>query len=154
MKKNPRFTKAMELWDIILNYVLCEYIIFHMIFTLFCMNYSRSFITMLKVSCNSLRIFPFLDVYVCIGLFCDPFFFSFFVCQASLFYAWFGFDLPSWWKFSFTLAAATKSNSSRTSKRVWGDNERVILLCVLRRSRSSHVWRLCRVSEGLSLDYG
>jgi hypothetical protein len=37
---------------------------------------------------------------------------------------------------------------------VWGDNEGVIFLCALRRSRSSHVWRLCRVSEGLSLDYG
>ncbi|KAI3698779.1 hypothetical protein L2E82_42601 [Cichorium intybus] len=56
----------------------------------------------------------------------------------------------------FSLAATTNSNRSRTTTQVWGDNnnEGVIPLCVLRRSRSSHIWRLRRVSVGLSLDYG
>ncbi|KAG5596973.1 hypothetical protein H5410_038205 [Solanum commersonii] len=53
-----------------------------------------------------------------------------------------------------SLAAIKTSCFSRTSKWVWGKNERVILLCVLRGSRSSHIWRLCRVSAGLTLDYG
>lgn len=55
---------------------------------------------------------------------------------------------------AFTLAATARLKSSPTFVRVWGSNERAILLCVLRRSRSSYAWRLCRVSEGLFLDYG
>uniref|UniRef100_A0A0A0K3N3 Secreted protein n=1 Tax=Cucumis sativus TaxID=3659 RepID=A0A0A0K3N3_CUCSA len=55
-------------------------------------------------------------------------------------------------KTPFTLAAATSSKSSRTFKWVWDNG--VISLGVLRKSRSSHIWRLCRVLEGLSLDYG
>ncbi|KAG7011939.1 hypothetical protein SDJN02_26847, partial [Cucurbita argyrosperma subsp. argyrosperma] len=55
-------------------------------------------------------------------------------------------------KILFTLAAATSSNSSRTFKWVWDNG--VISLGVLRKSRSSYIWRLCRVLEGLSLDYG
>jgi hypothetical protein len=75
--------------------------------------------------------------------------------QASFSFACLGLGSPSWQRFSFTLAAATKSNSSRTSKRVWGSStEEVILVCVLKKSRSSHIWRLCRISEGLSVDYG
>ncbi|KAI3728806.1 hypothetical protein L6452_17450 [Arctium lappa] len=55
----------------------------------------------------------------------------------------------------FSLAATTNLNRSRTPRQVWGNrNEGVILLCVLRRSRSSHIWRLRRVSVGLSFDYG
>ncbi|CAH1414476.1 unnamed protein product [Lactuca virosa] len=45
----------------------------------------------------------------------------------------------------FSLAATTSSNSSRTTKQVWVENNNeggVIPLCVLRRSRSSHIWRL------------
>lgn len=64
-----------------------------------------------------------------------------------------GSGSPSGQKTLFTLAAATSSNSSRTSKWVW-DNGVIISLGVLRKSRSSHIWRLCRVLEGLSLDYG
>lgn len=55
---------------------------------------------------------------------------------------------------AFTLAATARLKSSPPFVRVWGSNERAILLCVLRRSRSSYAWRLCRVSEGLFLDYG
>ncbi|KAK1437918.1 hypothetical protein QVD17_03718 [Tagetes erecta] len=58
-------------------------------------------------------------------------------------------------KSCFSLAATKNINCTRTTKSVVGDNnEGVILLCVLRRSRSSHIWRLRRVSVGLSLDYG
>ncbi|MED6164456.1 hypothetical protein PIB30_090271 [Stylosanthes scabra] len=60
----------------------------------------------------------------------------------------------SWKRISFTLAAPIKYKYSRTSRRVWGDEEKVISLCVLQRSRSSDIWRLCRVSVGLTLDYG
>lgn len=52
----------------------------------------------------------------------------------------------------FTLAAAISLNPSRTFKWVWDNG--VISLGVLRKSRSSHIWRLCRVLEGRSLDYG
>jgi hypothetical protein len=77
------------------------------------------------------------------------------VYQGSVSYACFGLGSPSWQRFSFTLAAAIKSNSSRTSKRVWGSStEGATLVCFLRKSRSSHIWRLCRISEGLSFDYG
>ncbi|KAL9252584.1 hypothetical protein AKJ16_DCAP07814 [Drosera capensis] len=53
-----------------------------------------------------------------------------------------------------SLAATGQIKPSRTFKWVWSSNYRVVLLCVLRRSRSSQMWRLCRVSEGLSVDYG
>ncbi|KAH1248052.1 hypothetical protein GmHk_06G017817 [Glycine max] len=69
-------------------------------------------------------------------------------------YAYLSLDSADWKGISFTLAAITNSNYSRTSRRVWGDKEGVIWLCVLRRSKSSDIWRLCRVSVGLSLDYG
>ncbi|RZB75244.1 Protein phosphatase 1 regulatory subunit pprA isoform F, partial [Glycine soja] len=69
-------------------------------------------------------------------------------------YAYLSLDSAGCKGISFTLAAITKSNYSRTSRRVWGDEEGVIWLCVLRRSKSSDIWRLCRVSVGLSLDYG
>ncbi|KAF1885186.1 hypothetical protein Lal_00029075 [Lupinus albus] len=75
--------------------------------------------------------------------------------QVCISYAYLSLDSASQRRISFTLAALTNSNYSRTSRRVWGDNEAgVILLCVLQRSRSSDIWRLCRVSVGLSLDYG
>lgn len=81
--------------------------------------------------------------------------FSFPVYQAGVSYAYLGLGSPSWQRFSFTLAAVANSNSSRTSRRVWGSSTGgLILVCVLKKSRSSHIWRLCRVSEGLSLDYG
>lgn len=76
------------------------------------------------------------------------------ICQVSVCYTCLGFSFPACERFSITLAAATHSKLSRTTKRVWGTNDLVILLCVLRRSRSSHIWRLCRISEGLSVDYG
>ncbi|GMH12599.1 hypothetical protein Nepgr_014440 [Nepenthes gracilis] len=58
-----------------------------------------------------------------------------------------GLGFLCWQGFSITLAAVTQLNPSRTSKWVWGTNDWLILLRVLRRSRSSHVWRLCRASE-------
>ncbi|KAI4322596.1 hypothetical protein L6164_022273 [Bauhinia variegata] len=73
--------------------------------------------------------------------------------EAYISYAYFSLGSTCWKRISFTLAALTQSNCSRTSRRVW-DDEGVILLCALRRSRSSDIWRLCRVSVGLSLDYG
>ncbi|KAK7342176.1 hypothetical protein VNO80_25119 [Phaseolus coccineus] len=81
-----------------------------------------------------------------------PFFHSF--KEDCISYAYLSLDCAGWKGISFTLAAITKSNYSRTSRRVWGDEEGVIWLCVLRRSKSSDIWRLCRVSVGLSLDYG
>ncbi|GAB2274850.1 hypothetical protein Dimus_009622 [Dionaea muscipula] len=60
----------------------------------------------------------------------------------------FGTDSPT------SLAAAVQSKPSRTSKWARAANDWVVLLCVWRRSRSSNIWRLCRVSEGLSVDYG
>lgn len=92
-----------------------------------------------------------LELYICSRLRHSLSFF-FPIYQAGLSYACFG--SPSWQRFSFTLAAVTRSNSSRTLKRVWGSSTGVILVCVLAKSRSSHIWRLCRASEGLSLDYG
>lgn len=77
-----------------------------------------------------------------------------FIYQDCISYAYLSLDSAGCKGISFTLAAITKSNYSRTSKRVWGDEEGVIWLCVLRRSKSSDIWRLCRVSVGLSLDYG
>ncbi|KAK7312755.1 hypothetical protein VNO77_36856 [Canavalia gladiata] len=69
-------------------------------------------------------------------------------------YAYLSLDSAGWKRIYFTLAALTKSKYSRTSRRVWDDEEGVIWLCVLRRSKSSDIWRLCRVSVGLFLDYG
>lgn len=79
---------------------------------------------------------------------------SSFTYQDCISYAYLSLDSAGCKGISFTLAAITKSNYSRTSRRVWGDKEGVIWLCVLRRSKSSDIWRLCRVSVGLSLDYG
>lgn len=70
------------------------------------------------------------------------------------FYADLPRDSPSWKRIYFTLAAITQSNYSRTSKKVWGDEGGVISLFVLRRTKASDIWRLCRVSVGLSVDYG
>ncbi|KAK7257495.1 hypothetical protein RIF29_31515 [Crotalaria pallida] len=80
--------------------------------------------------------------------------FSILLNQVCVSYAYLSLGSASQKRISFTLAAITNSKYSRTSRRVWGDADGVILLCVLRRSRSSDVWRLCRVSVGLSLDYG
>ncbi|RDX80805.1 Protein phosphatase 1 regulatory subunit pprA, partial [Mucuna pruriens] len=65
---------------------------------------------------------------------------------ACISYVYLSLDSAGWKGISFTLAAITKSNYSRTSRRVWGDEQGAIGLCVLRRSKSSDVWRLCPVN--------
>ena len=54
-----------------------------------------------------------------------------------------------------TLAASAKPCASRTSAQVWGGFDVVTSLSPLPRvSLASVIWRLRRVSEGLTLDYG
>ena len=57
-----------------------------------------------------------------------------------------------WFALLFTLAA-TVGSFSRTSK-VWGRAAVLIAPVSHSQSWSSHVWRWCRMVQGLSLDYG
>lgn len=55
----------------------------------------------------------------------------------------------------YTLAASAKPRASRTSAQVWGGLDVVTSLSPLPRvSLASIIWRLRRVSQGLTLDYG
>lgn len=66
-----------------------------------------------------------------------------------------GFFLSSRSNCTYTLAASAKPRASRTSAQVWGGLDVVTSLSPLPRvSLASVIWRLRRVSEGLTLDYG
>ncbi|WZY82961.1 hypothetical protein YC2023_029345 [Brassica napus] len=54
----------------------------------------------------------------------------------------------------FTLAASAKTCASRTSAQVWGGLQLLPSLSLPSISLASIIWRLRRVSEGLTLDYG